>query len=255
MSVSWPPPANFRDLGGIPVAGGTVRPRQVFRSDDVTHAPDGFLDELVHTHGVTHVIDLRSTEESRSVDRGRLESRGIHYRNIALGAQLFVGHALPRTVRDMGEFYCRLVDQHAADLVAALGLIAASPRGVVFHCAVGKDRTGMLAAFLLAALGADDDAIVADYGVTQSNLPLLVQRWRAMAQLADDLPGLPPLSVIAALDPDDMPVLMTAPVEGLRIAMARLRERDGDLLSPLRAAGFDQALHDALRARLVEASP
>ena len=34
---------------------------------------------------------------------------------------------------------------------------------VAYHCAVGKDRTGLVTALLLSSLGVPDDAIVADY--------------------------------------------------------------------------------------------
>ena len=36
----------------------------------------------------------------------------------------------------------------------------------MFHCAAGKDRTGILAALILGGLGVDDDVIAADYGLT-----------------------------------------------------------------------------------------
>jgi hypothetical protein len=36
-------------------------------------------------------------------------------------------------------------------------------RGVLFFCKAGKDRTGLLAALVLACAGASDDQIVADY--------------------------------------------------------------------------------------------
>ena len=37
---------------------------------------------------------------------------------------------------------------------------------VAFYCTAGKDRTGMIAAIILALLGADDDAIVEDYSLS-----------------------------------------------------------------------------------------
>ena len=41
---------------------------------------------------------------------------------------------------------------------------------VLFHCATGKDRTGIVAALLLRLLGADDAAIYADYMRTNETL-------------------------------------------------------------------------------------
>jgi len=58
--------------------------------------------------------------------------------------------------------------------VAAQSLIATAPAGtVLFHCAGGRDRTGLLAAILLRIAGAEDDAIVEDYLETIVNAEAL----------------------------------------------------------------------------------
>ena len=41
---------------------------------------------------------------------------------------------------------------------------------MVFHCAAGKDRTGILAGLLLSALGVSDEIIMADYELTNRSL-------------------------------------------------------------------------------------
>jgi protein-tyrosine phosphatase len=48
--------------------------------------------------------------------------------------------------------------------------IAECDHAVVFHCAVGKDRTGIVAAMLLASLGVPDETIVNDYGLSDRAL-------------------------------------------------------------------------------------
>ena len=37
----------------------------------------------------------------------------------------------------------------------------------VFHCAAGKDRTGILAALILSSVGVSDEIICGDYGLTK----------------------------------------------------------------------------------------
>jgi protein-tyrosine phosphatase len=46
---------------------------------------------------------------------------------------------------------------------AVLGAIADAPGGVLFHCAGGRDRTGMVAAVLLEAAGVDRREVLDDY--------------------------------------------------------------------------------------------
>jgi len=38
---------------------------------------------------------------------------------------------------------------------------------VLIHCTAGKDRTGIICAVLLSALGVPDDIVVRDYAVTE----------------------------------------------------------------------------------------
>jgi protein-tyrosine phosphatase len=47
----------------------------------------------------------------------------------------------------------------------------------VFHCTAGKDRTGIVAALVLALLGVSDEDIVADYVLTQDVMPAMLERF------------------------------------------------------------------------------
>jgi protein-tyrosine phosphatase len=48
----------------------------------------------------------------------------------------------------------------------------------VFHCAAGKDRTGILAALLLGSLGVSHDDIVDDYALTAASM-VRFREWAA----------------------------------------------------------------------------
>src|SRR5699024_9051492 len=65
----------------------------------------------------------------------------------------------------------RLARARASTLLACLQDISQADGGVVFYCAAGKDRTGVLAASLLLLLGASDDGIVDDYAKTHAVMP------------------------------------------------------------------------------------
>ena len=45
----------------------------------------------------------------------------------------------------------------------------------VFHCAAGKDRTGVLAALVLSLLGVDDTVIATDYGLSRLGMEKMVE--------------------------------------------------------------------------------
>ncbi len=47
---------------------------------------------------------------------------------------------------------------------------------MVYHCSAGKDRTGMISALILMALGVDDDTIARDYMLTNKLYDFAVSR-------------------------------------------------------------------------------
>lgn len=78
----------------------------------------------------------------------------------------------------MGEMYARMVESAAPQLATAVTVLALAPGATAFHCAAGRDRTGVLAALVLLALGASDDDLVADYARTDPNMPAIRQRMK-----------------------------------------------------------------------------
>jgi hypothetical protein len=60
---------------------------------------------------------------------------------------------------------------------------------VLFHCAAGKDRTGVLAALVLSVLGADKDSIVADYLLSDAAVAPVLARLRGSDVYRDVLAG------------------------------------------------------------------
>ena len=61
-------------------------------------------------------------------------------------------------------YFPAMLAEHPEPVIAAVRAIAtAAPGCVVFHCAGGKDRTGLLALVLLTLAGAAPEEIIADY--------------------------------------------------------------------------------------------
>lgn len=241
-------PVNLRDLGGIPVAGGVVREGFALRADDLTVITRHDARELVE-RGLVAVIDLRTNDEAALTGRGPLADQPVAYHHLPLMAS--IGAGMPQGGRvsfdhvSMGEMYAQMVETSAPQLAAALSLIALAPGATAFHCAAGRDRTGVLAAMLLLALGALDDDIVTDYARTDPHMTAIQARMK------------PVMGVLLArlgFDLDDMTALTTdaGPMDvSMRTMLARLRERHGDALAPVRAAGLTDDVVARLRARAV----
>jgi protein-tyrosine phosphatase len=243
------PLTNLRDLGGIPVDGGTARTGVLFRADDVALVDAAGAEALV-ADGVTLVIDLRSPGEAERTGRGLLESHPVEYLHLPLTQEVADPRALSlyRTIAEaddpefaMGSWYATLVRERAGDLVRGLEAVAEAESGVVFHCAAGKDRTGVFAASVLTVLGAEDEAIVLDYARTGDNLQALLARLAAAT----------PEMAAAAASFEVPPVLMSAPAGSMRAMLQILESEDGGLKSVLREAGLTDETVARLRERLV----
>ena len=106
---------------------------------------------------------------------------------------------------------------------------------MLVHCAAGKDRTGVVVAMALAAVGVERDAIVADYEATGERITAIMDRLRASETYRRDLEGI--------ADDQRMPR-----PEYLERVLEVLDERHGGAAGWLAEHGFDPA---PLRERLL----
>ncbi|HUC14677.1 MAG TPA: tyrosine-protein phosphatase [Acidimicrobiales bacterium] len=167
---------NFRDLGGYPTVEGTrVRWGTVYRSDGLHQMTQADLLAFKMT-GVRVVYDLRGTAE-RSEHPGPVEPIAIELVSSAPGEdRLALGSGATRldAERLLRDVYVGML-VNSAPLFGQLfsGLTIPEHLPAVFHCAGGKDRTGMAAVLLLSALGVAREVVLDDYQLTQ--------RWRTVA--------------------------------------------------------------------------
>jgi protein-tyrosine phosphatase len=161
---------NFRDVGGYPTTDGRrVRWRRLFRADGLHRLTEGDQRQLAEL-GLQTVIDLRSGAEV--ADHGRITwpAPGLAYHHLPMIEVLPEREELPAWVEPSyaARRYAELLDRGKEAVTEALAVLtdpAAYP--AVFHCAAGKDRTGILSAVVLGLLGVPEETIVADYALSQ----------------------------------------------------------------------------------------
>lgn len=247
VSVPLSPPVNLRDLGGVAVAGGAVHPGFALRADDLSIVPDDVARDLVG-RGLRAVIDLRSADEVEITGRGPLGAQSaVSYHHVPFMASIGQGTAGVEALdqRSFGEMYLRMFSSAGPQIVTALAIMAYAPGTTAFHCAAGQDRTGVLAASLLLALGASHADIVGDYALTGPNSAAIHER---MA------PVIVPLMRRFGFDLDDAAraaMRHEFSPEPMRFLLDALVARHGDPLAPLRAAGLTDGLVARLRERAV----
>lgn len=175
---------NVRDLGGYPAGnGGLTRWRSVLRGDALHALSEADIEALI-AHGVTTVIDLRNPQELAREANPFMNDARVHYENVSLFSALTPVEmiAAEATDFDMGDRYCHALDNCQSAIAKVLTTIAHAPDGIVlFHCTAGKDRTGIIAALMLAHAGVDEATIIEDYALTGSIFAPLLADLRARA--------------------------------------------------------------------------
>jgi protein tyrosine/serine phosphatase len=174
---------NFRDLGGHPTPNGRVRTGRVFRSDSLASCDPSDIERLVGAHGVRTVIDLRRVLEVVASPLHALRDAGVRVENRSLIDPAVPPLSTPDLVdATLAERYCSILATSGTQVVSVLAIIADDANlPLVFQCAAGKDRTGLVAAIVLQILGVDDAAITADYARSAAVIDLLLARIAARA--------------------------------------------------------------------------
>jgi protein-tyrosine phosphatase len=161
--------ANFRDIGGYPCPGGMTRYGVFFRSAHLHGATDHDL-ELMSQAGITSVVDLRYPDEyagqADRVPSGVVVSNCSIMGSVTVG-EIRVNSSVPDT-RTMIRMYRQIFEAGKGEIARALRVLLGASGAAVYHCAAGKDRTGIITMFLLSIAGACREDIVADYEVSHT---------------------------------------------------------------------------------------
>ncbi|MFM7763508.1 MAG: tyrosine-protein phosphatase [Acidimicrobiaceae bacterium] len=235
---------NFRDLGGYPtVTGQVTKWRRLFRADGLYRLTPQDAQTVIDL-GVRTVIDLRTQKEVQNRGTFPVKQFPVNFHHLPIIDATWNDGDTPE-IEDVVEFlvwaYREMLDRASEKFAAAIKLIADQDiLPAVFHCAAGKDRTGVLAAFILSILGVPNEIISADYGKTVDGMKRLIE-WAKVRQpeLADAYANMP--ARFAASDPRAMTIILSD-----------LDTKYGSVQNYLREIGVDEKTFAALRADLLD---
>ena len=162
---------NVRDLGGIPAAGGRkIKPGLLFRGAKLDLASDADVARLSSELRLRYVIDFRDPHELQK--RPDRPVPGAEYHSLPALSELPAKSPpepgqpeRPNFEATFRRIYGQLAESEctAAAYREFFHILLRCDGPVYWHCAQGKDRTGVAALLLLAALGTDREAAEADY--------------------------------------------------------------------------------------------
>ena len=235
---------NARDLGGLPTKDGKMtRYGAAVRSE----APRSITEkdiEALKAYGIKTVIDLRGAEEIERHPSLLCGDESIDYHccpafdeSVAFAAR----GKIPFTENfDMAAKYIEMAERRKSWVCNVMTVIAGSEGGVLFNCAMGKDRTGIIAALLLGHAGAYEVDIVADYSVSDQYLAPVYERIfesmrRDMSEREIE---------------KYLPFFLTPP-DNMRRLLKHLKDTYGGVTEYLRGCGLGEDTLSRLRAHMI----
>ena len=229
---------NARDLGGMPCAEGrSTSAYRLVRSDALDHLTSDEADRL-YDYSIRTIIDLRSEAEAQIHPDKIVHDPRFHYYNIPLirinADDIGEGFIQDVISSSLGAMYIWLLENSRPYFAEVLRTILHEEDGaVLFHCAHGKDRTGMIAAFFYLLCGVRKEDIIENYAVSYNLIQDLV------APLIADTE--PHVHHIYRSDASNMEMLLNYLDE----------KYQGDIRIYLRTAGLSEIEIEALKTRLL----
>jgi protein-tyrosine phosphatase len=248
---------NFRDLGGYRTHDGrAVAWRRLFRSAALHKMNDRDIARLKQEIRPRAVMDLRRPKDpEKDPEVILVKEIGARHYPIPFSTWPWPGPSKrpdnSSYVKDkaqenpnatnMGEIYLYRISEKpfGKRLLDALKIIAEGENHpLVFHCTAGKDRTGVLAGMVLAAIGVVDKDIVEDYTLSA---PLMKDIRDSMTSDPDTAEGV-----------KDLPEFQwEASAESMAVFLSLLRREYGSADGYLKANGAGRSLVDRLKVALL----
>ena len=230
---------NCRDLGGMPVSSGSTTLDNIFiRSGSPALISDKAKD-ILKTHGVRTVIDLRSVSELKTHGNPFEHDDDVRFYSVPL----FVGN--PESDNDpvmdflrthhLGDFYIMMLNELGPSIVKVLRILKDNKDGIcLFHCAHGKDRTGVIAAIIYLLAGASEEDIITNYKISYDYARFF-------------------LDPLIEKKSDDMKHTLRSDAINMQILLDYIiKEYNGDIKIYLRSNGMDDKEINELRDRIVK---
>jgi protein-tyrosine phosphatase len=192
--------------------------------------------------GLRTVVDLRTAGEIERSRRFPVEEHPLEWHHLPILERMWSDDDLVATA-GAADFLCeRYVDmlRTGATSIARIVELASVGAPMLFHCAAGKDRTGVVAAVLLSLAGVSPGEIASDYHVTAGSMAAFVD-WLTVAhpEALDSMTSQPP-------------EYLEAPREAMEMFLDRVDDQHGSMEGYITGLGVEGAAIERLRSTIVD---
>ncbi len=244
--IAWDGCINVRDLGGHPTRdGGETSYGAIVRADSVRLLTAAGWAALVD-YGIRTVLDLRGDHEREEDPPADVSVDVVHVPFMEasdkeweeIGPEIDAASAAaPDVATSTRDVYLIFLERFKVNVAAAIRAVAnAREGGIVVHCVGGKDRTGLLSAFLLDLAGVAPEDIAADYALSEERLRPRHEAWFAAADTEEELERLRRIA--------------QTPAASMVGVFAELDRRHGSVEGYLRSAGLNDKELELAAGRL-----
>ncbi len=231
---------NFRDLGGYATESGErVAWGKVYRSGVMSGLTSGDYDYLDGL-GIKVICDLRTAEErtNEPTNWAATPVETLTFPDPLSDGQSLLGAVFqkpdltPDDVKAaMSGFYRDMLVQQDDAYTAMFDALAAGQTPLAFHCTAGKDRTGVGAALLLAALGVPEATIVEDYILSDKLVDYRKELDLDNATTAET----DPYAFLRKLPPEIVAPLLLSDASYISAALEEARTKHGSLIGHIQS--------------------
>lgn len=238
--IAVPGTVNFREVTATTSDGLSLRRGRLYRADSLARIGRAGRRHLARL-GVRRIIDLRTDFDRRF--GGTPSLRGVGAERVSL--PLHGGSpAEARAGMTLSSVYRTILGQRE-QVGAAIRAISSADGPVVVHCTAGKDRTGLVIALTLRAIGVPDEQVLADYTATETHLAgawehRMLRRMRRYRRFGIELTD------------DFRDLLVKSPEQALTSTFDWLDAEHGGVNTYLAASGVDALEIERLRAALLD---
>jgi protein-tyrosine phosphatase len=246
---------NVRDLGGYQTSDGRITKWRTFFRSGSMHNLTEESQSSIFKFGIRTVIDLRTSAEKTALPNVFTDSSKLFFKehNI-IGDVPFEGYSNISAVDILeggGEFaegifqmYCTFLDKcqnQIRDTLVTLSNSGSLP--AIYHCAGGKDRTGIISAMLLGNVGVSYDTIAKDYSLSAKYL--MERYFEGVVQ--SPRPGETPDNYTWREYEEEF-----CPPESMLMTLSYLDDKYGGIKEYMKSIGVDEVRINHLRDSLIE---
>ncbi|MBR2279568.1 MAG: tyrosine-protein phosphatase [Ruminococcus sp.] len=179
--------SNCRDLGGYPTKYGKMTNYGVFvRSEAPVELSESDIQFLI-SYGVTKSLDFRGDSDTTIFPSSLSKVEGIEYFHLPMfgradAAGFNIDSEDPsKYFSGWGKSYIQWIEIYKGWIKDVFHQLAETDKACQYNCNAGKDRTGIISAFVLSIAGVNLNDIAFDYCISRAMLkprfPELAKQW------------------------------------------------------------------------------